>query len=106
MNIEELQNMTMKDLRKIAKDMKVQGYSGLKKQELICEMIKNENVDAEEIRGKGVLEILPDGFGFLRSPKYNYLSGPDDIYLAPSQIKRFSLRKGDTISGMIRPPKS
>lgn len=106
MNIDTLQNMTMTELRKIAKALKMQGYSTLKKQELIYELIKLEQNTTKEIRGTGVLEILPDGFGFLRSPKYNYLSGPDDIYLAPSQIKRFDLKKGDTVSGVIRPPKS
>ncbi len=106
MNIDTLQNMTMAELRKIAKSLKMQGFSTLKKQELIYELIKLEQNTTKEIRGTGVLEILPDGFGFLRSPKYNYLSGPDDIYLAPSQIKRFDLKKGDTVSGVIRPPKS
>ncbi|MBP7653826.1 transcription termination factor Rho [Candidatus Dependentiae bacterium] len=106
MNIDTLQNMTMAELRKIAKSLKMQGFSTLKKQELIYELIKLEQNTSKEIRGTGVLEILPDGFGFLRSPKYNYLSGPDDIYLAPSQIKRFDLKKGDTVSGVIRPPKS
>ncbi|HON55733.1 MAG TPA: transcription termination factor Rho [bacterium] len=105
-NIDTLQNMTMTELRKIAKSLKMQGYSTLKKQELIYELIKLEQNTSKEIRGTGVLEILPDNFGFLRSPKYNYVSGPDDIYLAPSQIKKFDLKKGDTVSGVIRPPKS
>jgi len=103
----ELQEKTINELVQIAKTVKVEGYSGLRKQELIVKILeKDETVkEKDEVRGEGVLEILPDGYGFLRSPKYNYLTSPDDIYVSPSQIKRFSLRKGDTVTGQVRPPK-
>ena len=96
---------TMGDLLKLANDLKV-ASSGLRKQELIAKILEAQVKDNSGIvTGQGVLEVLQDGFGFLRSPDYNYLPGPDDIYISPSQIKRFGLRKGDTIAGQVRPPK-
>lgn len=89
----------------IARQMKVEGYANLKKQDLIFALLQSEIEKNGLIYGEGVLEILPDGFGFLRAPDYNYLPGPDDIYVSPSQIRRFNLRTGDTVSGQIRPPK-
>ena len=100
-----LSKMTMADLTKIATDYKVEYASGLKKQELVGKILEAQARMNGSIYGGGVLEILPDGFGFLRSPENNYLSGPEDIYVSPSQIKKFGLRKGDTIEGLIRPPK-
>ncbi|MDX1764597.1 MAG: transcription termination factor Rho, partial [bacterium] len=85
--------------------MKVEGASGMRKQELIFAILEAQTEKSGFIFGEGVLETLPDGFGFLRAPDYNYLPGPDDIYVSPSQIRRFNLRTGDTISGQIRPPK-
>ncbi len=107
MELAELQQKTITELVSIAKVAKIDGYSGLRKQELIVKIIEADETvkQKDEVRGEGVLEILPDGYGFLRSPKYNYLTSPDDIYVSPSQIKRFSLRKGDTITGQVRPPK-
>jgi transcription termination factor Rho len=89
----------------VAKALKVEGASGLKKQDLIFAILQAQAEKAGNIFGAGVIEILPDGFGFLRSPDYSYLPGPDDIYVSPSQIRRFSLRTGDLVSGQIRPPK-
>ncbi|MCP3901890.1 MAG: transcription termination factor Rho, partial [Desulfobacteraceae bacterium] len=89
----------------LAKDYKVKGTGGLKKQELIFAILQATIEDSGKIYGEGTLEILPDGFGFLRAPGYNYLPGPDDIYVSPSQIRRFNLRTGDTISGQVRQPK-
>jgi transcription termination factor Rho len=106
MEIQELQNMKMADLQKLAKKVKLSNISDLNKQDLIIKIIQNRISKDGNVHGTGVLEICGDGFGFLRSPKYNYLSSSDDIYLAPSQIKKFSLRKGDTVSGVVRPPKS
>ncbi len=88
-----------------AKQMNVDGYSSMRKQDLIFALLQSEIDKNGLIYGEGVLEILPDGFGFLRAPDYNYLPGPDDIYVSPSQIRRFNLRTGDTVSGQIRPPK-
>ncbi|MBL7155532.1 MAG: transcription termination factor Rho [Candidatus Omnitrophica bacterium] len=105
MDIEKLKEMNMTELNKVAKDLKVNGISGLKKQDLIFKVLQAKTEKKGLIFGEGVLEILPDGFGFLRSPKYNYLPCPDDIYISPSQIRKFSLRTGDTVSGQIRPPK-
>ena len=104
-DIEKLKEMNMTELNKVAKDLKVNGISGLKKQDLIFKVLQAKTEKKGLIFGEGVLEILPDGFGFLRSPKYNYLPCPDDIYISPSQIRKFSLRTGDTVSGQIRPPK-
>jgi transcription termination factor Rho len=106
LNIAELQNMTMAELTKLAVGLNIQGYSSLRKQEMIFSILGAQTEKSGLIFGQGVLEILEDGFGFLRSPSYNYLPGPDDIYVSPSQMKRFSLRTGDTVSGQIRPPKN
>jgi len=89
----------------MARDLSIEGASSMRKQELIFAMLQSELEKNGEIYGEGALEILPDGFGFLRSTDYNYLPGPDDIYVSPSQIRRFNLRTGDTVSGQIRPPK-
>jgi transcription termination factor Rho len=102
----ELQNMTISELARLAQGLEIQSYGSLRKQELIFSIIQAQTAKNGLILAKGVLEILEDGFGFLRSPNYNYLPGPDDIYVSHSQIKRFNLRTGDTISGQIRPPKN
>lgn len=104
-SIETLKEMNMSELNKIAKSLKLNNLSGLKKQDLIYKILQAEAEKQGLIFGEGVLEILPDGFGFLRSPNYNYLPCPDDIYVSPSQIRKFNLRTGDTVSGQIRPPK-
>jgi len=105
LDIEEMKKMKNAELNKIAKDMKITGYGGLKKSELIFRILEEQTAQEGLIFSKGVLEILQDGYGFLRSPDYSYLPGPDDIYISPSQIKRFGLRTGDTVTGQIRPPK-
>jgi len=105
MNIVELKEMTISELSEVAKKLSVNGTSGLRKQELIFKILEAQTEKNGLIFGEGVLEILPDGFGFLRAPSYNYLPGPDDIYVSPSQIRRFDLHTGDTISGQVRPPK-
>ncbi len=105
MNIVELKEKPIKQLNQIAKDLKVEGGGGMKRQQLIFEILKAQIALDGNVYGEGVLETLPDGFGFLRAPDYNYLPGPDDIYVSPSQIRRFNLKTGDTISGQIRPPK-
>lgn len=105
MEIANLKAMSIVELTKLAKELNVNGISGLKKQDLIFKILQAKTEKEGLIFGEGVLEILPDGFGFLRSPDYNYLPGPDDIYISPSQIRKFSLRTGDTVSGQIRPPK-
>ena len=105
MNLKELKEKKITDLTAIAKDLGVEGASGMRKQDLIFAILNNTAEKNGAISGEGVLEILPDGFGFLRSPDSNYLPGPDDIYISPSQIRRFNLRTGDTVSGQIRPPK-
>ncbi len=105
MEIAELKALSIVELTKLAKDMNVNGMSGLKKQDLIFKILQAKTEKEGLIFGEGVLEILPDGFGFMRSPDYNYLPGPDDIYVSPSQIRRFNLRTGDTVSGQIRQPK-
>jgi len=105
MEIGELKTMSISALTKLAKELNINGISGLKKQDLIFKLLQAKTEKEGLIFGGGVLEILPDGFGFLRSPDYNYLPGPDDIYVSPSQIRRFNLRTGDTVSGQIRPPK-
>ncbi len=105
MNITELEKMTVADLQKHAKKLKLNSTSGLKKQDLVFKLLQAQIEKDGAIYGEGVLEVLDDGFGFLRSPNYNYLPGPDDIYISPSQIRKFSLRTGDVVSGQIRPPK-
>jgi len=105
MNLEELQRMKISELTKLAKKYKLKGFGGVKKQELIFALLQTAIEQSGQIYGEGTLEILPDGFGFLRSPDYNYLPGPDDIYVSPSQIRRFNLRTGDTLSGQVRQPK-
>ncbi len=105
MDIAELKQMKIAELGKIAQELDIAGYSGLKKQELIFKILEEQTKKEGLIFSVGVLEILPDGYGFLRAPDYNYLPGPDDIYVSPSQIKRFGLRTGDVVSGQIRPPK-
>ncbi len=105
MNLVELKKMKISELTEMAKEFKIEGASGMRKQELTFSLLQAHSAQNGLIYGEGVLEILPDGFGFLRAPDANYLPGPDDIYISPSQIRRFNLRKGDTISGQIRPPK-
>jgi transcription termination factor Rho len=105
MNLNELKTKKISDLTALAKELKVEGAAGMRKQDLIFALLQAHTNKNGVIQGSGVLEILPDGFGFLRAPDYNYLSGPDDIYVSPSQIRRFNLRTGDTVSGQIRSPK-
>lgn len=105
MNLNELKKKKIGELTEIAKELKVEGAGGMVKQELIFSVLQAQTAKNGLIYGEGVLEILPDGFGFLRAPDYSYLPGPDDIYISPSQIRRFNLRTGDTVSGQIRPPK-
>ena len=105
MHLNDLREKSIEELTQMATEMKVDNPGGLKKHEIIFAILKTHAKNDEEIFGSGVLEILPDGFGFLRSPTYNYLPGADDIYVSPSQIRRSGLRKGDSIEGQIRPPK-
>ena len=105
MNIVELKEKKISELALLAKDFKIDGAAGMRKQDLIFALLQAEIEKTGLIFGEGTLEILPDGFGFLRAPNYNYLPGPDDIYVSPSQIRRFNLRTGDTVSGQIRQPK-
>lgn len=105
MDLLELKEKRISELAHIAKELKVNGASGMRKQDLMFAILQAQTEKNGLIYGEGVLEILPDGFGFLRASDYNYLPGPDDIYVSPSQIRRFSLRTGDTVSGQIRPPK-
>ncbi len=105
MNLQELKSKKINELATIAKDLHIEGASHLRKQDLIFAILNAQTEKNGMIFGEGVLETLPDGFGFLRAPDYNYLPGPDDIYVSPSQIRRFNLQTGDTVSGQIRPPK-
>ncbi len=105
LDLVELKDMSIQALNQIAKDLNVPGAAGLRKQELIFKILQTQAEKSGLIFSEGVLECLPDGFGFLRAPEYNYLPGPDDVYVSPSQIRRFDLRTGDTVSGQIRPPK-
>jgi transcription termination factor Rho len=105
MDIVELKSKTVSELLQLAEELEIPGCAGLRKQDLIFKILEAKTEKNGLIFAEGVLEILPEGYGFLRSPDYNYLPGPDDIYVSPSQIKRFDLRKGDTISGQVRPPK-
>src|SRR5213594_2636492 len=104
-SLAELKEKNITDLAKIAKDHNIPGASGMRKQELIFQILRAQTEKSGLIFSEGVLECLPDGFGFLRAPEYNYLPGPDDIYVSPSQIRKFDLHTGDTISGQVRPPK-
>ena len=105
LNISELKEMSIAALTQVAKDLNVAGATGMRKQDLIFQILKAQTEKSGFIFSEGVLEVLPDGFGFLRAPDYNYLPGPDDIYVSPSQIRKFDLQTGDTVSGQIRPPK-
>jgi transcription termination factor Rho len=105
LNLKTLKEKKISELARIARGFSVDGTSGLRKQDLIFSILQAQAEQSGYIYGEGVLEILSDGFGFLRSPDYNYLPGPDDIYVSPSQIRRFNLRTGDVVSGQIRPPK-
>jgi len=105
LNITDLKDLSIQKLTQIAKDLNVGGAGGLRKQDLIFQILKGQAEQSGLIFSEGVLETLPDGFGFLRAPDYNYLPGPDDIYVSPSQIRKFDLQTGDTVSGQIRPPK-
>ena len=105
MDIAELKEMSISKLTTIAKALDIAGATGMRKQEIIFKILQAQTEKSGLIFSEGVLETLPDGFGFLRAPDYNYLPGPDDIYVSPSQIRKFDLRTGDTISGQIRPPK-
>jgi transcription termination factor Rho len=104
MTIAELKEKNITELTKIARTLDLPGSSGLRKQDLIFKILQAQSEKEGHIFAEGVLEILPDGYGFLRSPDYNYLPGPDDIYVSPSQIRKFDLKTGDTISGQVRPP--
>lgn len=105
MELVELKSKTIAELLKIAEDLDIPGVSGLRKSELIYKVMESQSTQNGAILAEGVLEIMDEGYGFLRSPDYNYLPGQDDIYVSPSQIKRFDLRTGDTVSGQVRPPK-
>ena len=105
MDIAELKSKKIAELNQIAKDLNISGYSDLRKQELIFKILEAQTEQGGLTFSRGVLEVLPDGYGFLRSVDYNYLPSPDDIYVSPSQIKKFNLRTGDTVSGQVRPPK-
>ena len=108
MNLSDLKVMKINELTKLAKELGVEGFSSMRKQELIFAILQTKTKELEKngvVRGNGVLEVLPDGFGFLRSPDFNYLPGPDDIYVSPSQIRRLNLRTGDSVEGLVRSPK-
>ncbi|MBI5442432.1 MAG: transcription termination factor Rho [Deltaproteobacteria bacterium] len=105
MHLQELKRKGINELTELAENLNIEGATRLRKQDLIFALLKAQTEQNGSIFGEGVLELLPDGFGFLRSPDYSYLPGPDDIYVSPSQIRRFNLRTGDTVSGQIRPPK-
>src|SRR5437762_13170932 len=105
LKITDLKDLSIQKLTQIAKEKNVAGATGMRKQDLIFQILKAQTEQSGFIFSEGVLEVLPDGFGFLRAPDYNYLPGPDDIYVSPSQIRKFDLHTGDTVSGQIRPPK-
>src|ERR1700752_2768649 len=105
LNLKALKEKKIGDLALIGKNFNIEGAANMRKQELIFKILQAQTEKSGLIFSEGVLETLPDGFGFLRAPDYNYLPGPDDIYVSPSQIRKFDLRTGDTISGQIRPPK-
>src|ERR1700691_1951913 len=104
-SLAELKDKNITDLAKIAKALAIPGSPGMRKQELIFHILRAQREKNGLIFSEGVLECLRDGFGFLRAPEYNYLPGPDDIYVSPAQIRKFDLRTGDTVSGQVRPPK-
>ena len=106
MNVNELKQLKIKELADLASTLDIESYSGLNKQELIVKILEAQTEKEGRVTARGVLEVLNEGYGFLRSPDFNYLPGPDDIYVSPSQIKRFGLRTGHEVSGQIRPPKS
>jgi len=106
MDFDQLQSLNIKELAKMAQDLEITGYSGLNKQELIVNILETQNEKEGVLHAKGVLEVLNEGYGFLRSPDFSYLPGPDDIYVSPSQIKRFGLRTGHSVYGQIRKPKN
>ncbi|MCK5237375.1 MAG: transcription termination factor Rho, partial [Deltaproteobacteria bacterium] len=105
MNLTELKEKKINDLTKLGKKLNIEGAAAMRRQDLIFALLQAHSEQEGTIYGEGVLETLPDGFGFLRAQDYNYLPGPDDIYVSPSQIRRFNLRTGDVVSGQIRPPK-
>src|SRR6202041_3655620 len=105
MHLAELKAKTPSDLLSYAESLQIENASSLRKQDMMFAILKNLAENDQAIHGEGTLEILPDGFGFLRSPESNYLPGPDDIYVSPSQVRRFGLRTGDTVEGQIRSPK-
>src|SRR5579883_27134 len=105
LNLKALKSAKITELAHIARDYNIDGATNMRKQEMIFSILQAQSAKNGSILGEGVLEILPDGFGFLRAPDYNYLPGPDDIYISPSQIRKFNLRTGDIVSGLIRPPK-
>ena len=106
MNVNELQKLKIQELSEHAAKLNIESYSGMNKQQLIVKILESQNEKEGGVTAEGVLEVLKEGYGFLRSPDFNYLPGPDDIYVSPSQIKRFGLRTGHKVSGQIRPPKS
>src|ERR671918_3160419 len=105
LNLKALKEKKISELAMIGKNFNIEGAANMRKQELIFAILQAQTEQNGHIYGEGVLETLPDGFGFLRAPDYNYLPGPDDIYVSPSQIRKFDLRTGDTVSGQVRPPK-
>ena len=105
MDVNELKSQKIGDLTKFAQELEIEEFAGLSKQELILSILEAHNKKEGIVQARGVLEVLKEGYGFLRSPDFNYLPGPDDIYVSPSQIKRFSLRTGHQVYGEIRPPK-
>ena len=105
MNLSELKRKPVTELIDMARSMELENVGRSRKQEVIAAIVRKQSKGGEDIYGEGTLEILQDGFGFLRSPEGSYLAGPDDIYVSPSQIRRFNLRTGDSIAGKIRPPK-
>ncbi len=105
LDLNQLKEMSINQLSKAAKGLGVESPAGMRRQDLIFSVLQHQTEAEGLIFGEGVLEVLPEGFGFLRAPEYNYLPGPDDIYVSPSQIRRFNLHTGDTVSGQIRPPK-
>src|SRR4028119_1617281 len=105
MHLKDLKQKSPADLVAMAEELGIEGASTLRKQELMFSILKVQAENGEEIMGQGTIEVLPDGFGFLRSPEANYLAGPDDIYVSPNQVRKFGLRTGDTVEGEIRGPK-